>query len=74
MSSSLELAEVHSLFGFKITKISAISIGIGSVGISATPIRLTIFSTSGNFALTIFSIFVVVSIVSVNELPGFKIA
>ena len=74
MSSSFVETVVHSLLGFRITKTSAKSIGIGSVGISATPILLTIFSTSGNFAFIICSTLVVVSIVSVSELPGFKMA
>ena len=42
------LAEVHSDLSFKITIISAASIGMGSVGTSPLPILVTTFSTSGN--------------------------
>ena len=73
-SSSLLSADTHSSVGLRMTKTSAISIGIGSVGTSATPIRLRTVSTSGNSALTMRSILVVVSMVSESKLPGFKMA
>ena len=73
ISSSLSSADTHSSWGFRMTNTSAKSIGIGSVGTSATPIRLTIFSTSGNSAFIMRSTFVVVSIVSLSELPGLSI-
>ena len=40
-------ADVHSFLSFKITIISAASIGIGSVGTSPLPIFVTTFITSG---------------------------
>ncbi len=51
------------------------SIGIGSIGKSATPILLCIDSiSSGKFVITIFSIRVAVLVTSVRDVPGFKIA
>src|SRR5690242_5073255 len=51
------------------TTISPFSIGIGSVGISPLPIFVTMVFISGNFAFNIFSHWVVVFIIEVNELP-----
>ena len=48
-------AEVQFSLFFNTTNISADSIGIGSVGISAVPIREQICSISGTFAIRIFS-------------------
>ena len=73
VKSAFEDADTHSLLGLRIMKQSAISIGIGSVGTSATPILHSTCFTSGNLDIMIFSIFVVVSMVSVSELPGFNI-
>ena len=71
INSSLELAEVQLSISFSNTiNISAISIGIGSVGISATPILATAVSTSGKFSRRISSIFVETSIASLKPLPG----
>ena len=50
--------------------ISAISIGIGSVGISATPIRAVTVLISGKLSNRIVSIFLETLIDSDNELPG----
>ena len=71
-NSSLLDAETHSDLGFNFTIISLSSILIGSVGTSAAPILLTTCDTSGKLSKTIFSIFVVVSIVLLNEVPVFK--
>ena len=57
----------------KIIKESTISIGIGSVGISATPILPTIVLTSGKLEVIIFSASSETLIDSDNELPGFII-
>ena len=69
ISSSFVSAEVHSLLSFKRIIISPASIGIGSVGISAEPILVTIIFTSGNLSLNIFSACVVASTSWDNELP-----
>ena len=72
ISSSLESAEVHSSLSFRIIKLSPISIGIGSVGTSETPKRVTICSISGNSSRRSCSILVEVASPSSRELPGFK--
>ena len=71
-NSSFDLADTHSLFGFIFTIMSLSSIDIGSVGTSAAPIRLTIWSTSGNLFSIVFSIKVVVSMVLARDVPVFK--
>ncbi|MNR07462.1 hypothetical protein D3C85_1235800 [compost metagenome] len=63
------MAETHSFFGFKITIISPASKGIGSVGISALPILVTIFCTSGKLSNRILDAFCVVSMVLFRLLP-----
>ncbi len=49
ISSDVDFAEVHSALGFNATMMSARSTGMGSVGISALPMRLTTCFISGNF-------------------------
>src|SRR3989344_2927901 len=48
INSSLESADVHSSLSFRRIIMSPASIGIGSVGISAEPILVTIILISGN--------------------------
>ncbi len=73
-NSAFVTAEVHLFVSFsKMIKQSAISIGIGSVGISATPILETIVITSGKLALIIFSTSFETFMDSDKELPGFII-
>ena len=68
---SLVEAVVHSSISLlRMMYISAISIGIGSVGISATPIRAVTVLISGKFSNRIVSIFFETSMDSVSELPG----
>ncbi len=50
--SSLVFAEVHSSFGFRITKTSPSSIPMTSVASSGLPDRLTTVMTSGNLFRT----------------------
>ena len=71
-SSSLELADTHSFFEFKIIMTSLSSIDIGSVGTSAAPIRVTTCLTSGKLFSKICSILVVVSTVLLSDVPVFK--
>ena len=73
-SSSNVLADVQCFLSFKITIISAASIGIGSVGISPEPIFVTTFKTSGNLSNNIFAVFWVDSIVVLNDEPGNNLA
>ena len=70
-SSSLVSTVVHSLGGCKVTITSLSSMDMGSVGISAAPIRVTTCFTSGNF-IRIRSISVIVSTVLVNVVPVFN--
>ncbi|MNU83140.1 hypothetical protein D3C71_728340 [compost metagenome] len=69
ISSSLESAEVHSSLSFNRMIISPASMGIGSVGISAEPILVTIILISGKRFFNSFSAFVVVSTSWESELP-----
>ena len=70
-NSSLVSTVVHSFSGLKVIMTSLSSMDMGSVGISAAPIRLTTWSTSGNFS-NIFSISVVMAIVLVSVVPVFN--
>ncbi len=69
MSSGAVRAEVHSAFGFSATMMSARSTGMGSVGISALPMRLTTCFTSGKRARSNFSACVVVATICEREVP-----
>ena len=69
ISSSFVFADVHSAFGFRAMSMSARSTGIGSVGISALPIRVTACFISGNCLRSIFSANVVVLIIWDREVP-----
>ncbi|MCY1511285.1 hypothetical protein D9M68_456990 [compost metagenome] len=67
--SCREDAETHSFLGFIDNSISPFSIGIGSVGISALPIRVTACLISGNLSFNIFSALLKVLTTSVSEAP-----
>ena len=69
ISSGVVLAEVHSAFGFSAIMMSARSTGIGSVGISALPIRLTTCLISGYSFLSSFSVLLQLSTICDNEVP-----
>ena len=69
MSSSVVSVEVHSAFGLSEIMMSALSTGIGSVGISALPIRLTTCFTSGYSAFSSFSALVQLSTICEREVP-----
>ena len=68
-NSSVVSLVFHSLLSFKVIIKSALSLGLGSVGISPLPILLTTLMTSGNFSLIIFSYAVVVFIICESEEP-----
>ena len=55
ISSSLVCADVHCFLGMSEMSMSARSTGIGSVGISALPMRVTTWRTSGKLSRNIFS-------------------
>ncbi len=67
-NSSLVSTVVHSLGGCSVTITSLSSMDMGSVGISAAPIRVTTCFTSGNF-IRIFSISEIVSTVLLKVVP-----
>ena len=69
MSWSVVFAEVHSAFGFSATMMSARSTGIGSVGISALPIRLTTCFTSGYLAFRSCSALLQLSTICESDVP-----
>ena len=69
MSSSLVFALVHSALGLSAIIMSALSTGIGSVGISALPILVTICFISGYFVLSNFSPIVVASVIWLRLVP-----
>ena len=69
ISSGVVLAEVHSAFGFRAIMMSARSTGIGSVGISALPMRLTTCLISGYSFLSSFSALLQLSTICESDVP-----
>ena len=69
ISSSLVFADVHWAFGIKDMSMSARSTGMGSVGISELPMRVTACFTSGNCAFSIFSACMVLSTICESDVP-----
>ena len=69
ISSAVVSAEVHSAFGLSATMMSALSTGIGSVGISALPMRLTTCLISGYSAFRSFSALEQLSTICESEVP-----
>ena len=69
MSSGVDFAEVQSALGFNATMMSARSTGIGSVGISALPMRLTTCFISGNLRFSSVSALPHVSTMHESDVP-----
>ena len=69
ISSAVVSAEVHSAFGLSATMMSALSTGIGSVGISALPMRLTTCLISGYSAFRSFSALEQLSTICESDVP-----
>ena len=69
INSGVVVADVHSALGLRAIMMSARSTGIGSVGISALPMRLTTCFTSGYSALSNCSALVQLSTICDSEVP-----
>ena len=72
-SSACVLALVHSLLGLSCIIMSPRSIGMGSVGISELPMRVTTCFTSGKRFFSIFSASVVLAIILDRLVPCFML-